>query len=134
MSKYSVAVAIALAFIVHAGTASAQNSFTETCSNYGFVYSGNNAAIHATCLTNAGTPNDTTMILTGIVNVNGVLTNLNSGVPSSFQTNCGSIEIYSEGPIVTLSAMCRVNNNQFNDTSVSLNNINNSNGVLVQGK
>ena len=55
-------------------------------------------------------------------------------VSSSFQTNCGSIEIYSEGPIVTLSAMCRVNNNQFNDTSVSLKNINNSNGVLVQGK
>ena len=134
MSRYSIAVAAALACGLFAGAAQAQSSFTETCSNYGFVYSGTAAAIHATCLTNGGAPNDTTMKLTGIVNTNGVLTNLNSQVPSSFQTNCGSIEIYSEGPIVTLTAMCQMNNNQFNETSVSLNNINNVNGVLVQGK
>jgi CVNH domain-containing protein len=134
MLKYSMAFAIALACSAYAGTAGAQSSFTETCSNYGFFYSSGYAAMRATCLTPEGRPNDTTLVLTGIVNVNGVLTNLNNGTPSTFQTNCGSIKIYNEGPYVTLSAMCRMNNNQFSETSLSLNNINNKDGTLVQGK
>ena len=79
------------------------------------------------------TPNDTTLILTGIVVVDGMLTNLNSGVPSNFQTNCGSINIYAEGPYVMLSAVCAKDNGQPNETSVQLDNISNDNGTLVQG-
>ena len=133
MLKHSVAGAAALAAWLCAGAALAQSSFTETCSNYGFVYSGINGAIHATCLKPDGTPNDTTMVLTGIVTVKGVLTNLHSSVPSNFQSNCGSIGIFADGPYVTLTATCRVDGNQFLQSSIQLDNINNNDGNLVQG-
>ncbi|MBV9991479.1 MAG: cyanovirin containing protein [Alphaproteobacteria bacterium] len=134
MLKHSVAGAAALAACLCVSGAGAQSSFTETCSNYGFAYSGNQPALEAVCLKKDGTPHATSLILTGIVVVNGVLDNLNSGVPSNFQTMCGSIDIYAEGPIVTLSAYCRMNNNQFTETSTQLNNINNNDGTLVQGR
>lgn len=133
MPRYLAAAALAAAALPCAAPARAQSSFVYSCSNYGFVYSGTSAAIHATCLTGQDQPNDTTMILTGIVNVNGVLTNLHSSVPSNFQLKCGSIEIYAEGPYVTLSALCQNNAKQGRQTSVELDNINNDNGVLVQG-
>ncbi|HWA89943.1 MAG TPA: hypothetical protein VG889_07900 [Rhizomicrobium sp.] len=132
MLRYLAAAAAAA--LLMTGGAQAQSSFTESCSNFGFVYSGNSPAIEAMCLKPDGTPNATTMILTGIMNVKGVLTNLNSGVPSSFQSMCGSIEIFSDGPIVTLSAYCNNGSGGFNETSLQLNNINNQNGVLVQGQ
>ena len=135
MLRYSAAFAVALAFSLSAAPASAQSSFTETCSNYGFVYSGNDAAIQATCLTNSQTPHATSLILKGIVVVNGVLTDLHSSsVPSNFQTFCGSIRIISDGPYVTLSAYCPAGNKQFNETSILLNDINNSDGNLVHGQ
>lgn len=133
MLKHLAAGAAALAVCAYTGTASAQSSFTETCSNFGFVYSGNNAALEAVCLTNGGTPHATTMLLTGIVVTNGVLDNLHSSVPSTFQAFCGSIDIFAEGPIVTLSAYCNNGKGQFNETSLQLDNINNSDGNLVQG-
>jgi hypothetical protein len=133
MLKYFAAFAIVLAGSLSAGSASAQSSFTETCSNYGFVYSGDVPALHATCLTTAKKPNATTMVLTGIENVKGTLTNLHSSAPSDFQLSCGSINIISDGPYVTLSAYCAAGNNQFSETSLLLNNINNVNGNLVQG-
>ena len=133
MLRYFVAAAIALACSLSAGPASAQSSFTETCSNYGFVYSGDAPALQATCLTIAKKPNATTMIITGIENVKGTLTNLHTTAPSDFQLSCGSIRITADGPYVTLSAYCAAGNNQFSETSTLLNNINNIDGKLVQG-
>ena len=130
MKKHVIVWAAGL--LLSAGSASAQSSFTESCSSFGFAYAGNNATLQAMCLKPDGTPHATSMVLTGIVNVNGVLTDLHSGMPSTFQSQCGSIAIFAEGPIVTLSAYCRTNSNQFSETSIQLNNIDNSDGNLVQ--
>jgi len=131
---FATASVLALAGFAAATPASAQSSYTETCSNVGFVYSGNNAALEGTCLTTSGTPKQTTMLLNGINNESGKLVNTHTTNPSNFQASCGSITLLYQGPIVTLSAYCRVSGNSFNQTSVTLDNINNTNGNLVQGK
>jgi hypothetical protein len=131
MLKYVTAAAAAACLFSSA--AHAQSSFQYSCSNYGFAYSGSNPVLNATCLSGNGTPTSTSLVLTGIVVVNGVLTNLNSGVPSNFQTNCGSINIYAEGPYVMLAATCATNNGQQNETSIQLDNISNNHGQLMQG-
>jgi hypothetical protein len=132
MPKCVIAAAAATGLL--SGAAHAQSSFQYSCSNYGFGYSGSSPVLNATCLSGNGTPTSTSLVLTGIVVANGVLQNLNSGVPSNFQTNCGSIDIYAEGPYVTLSATCKTNAGQLNETSVQLDNISNNNGQLVQGR
>ena len=127
-------IVVAAAALLATGAAQAQSSFQYSCSNYGFAYSGNDPVLQGTCLTSNGAPNATKLVLTGIVANNGVMTNLNSTQPSTFQKFCGSIDIYAEGPYVTLAATCKTNAGQQNETSVQLNNINNNNGVLTQGK
>lgn len=134
MLKYVGAVTLIAGFAMSANPASAQSSFTQTCSNYGFTYSGSNAALEAVCLTNKGAPHQTTVVLKGISNQNGVLAYANNGSNSSFQTSCGSIDVFADGPYVTLSATCRNNQGQYGETSLQLNNINNSDGNLVQGQ
>lgn len=108
----------------------AANTFQNTCSQIQFVYSGNDAALQAVCLHANGTPNPTKLILQGISNQNGKLTQ-GSG-RSTFQMSCGNIQILVDGPNVTLSAICRMTNGQSTSSSLSLNNIANNNGNLVQ--
>lgn len=127
MSKTSLYVACAL-MTVAAGPAFATTTFQNTCSNISFVYSGNNAAISAVCLRANGTPNPTTLVLQGISNQNGILTQ-GSGA-STFQQSCGNIQIIITGPNALLSAMCRTTSGSSNSTSLSLSNINNNNGTL----
>ena len=112
------------------GPAFATTSFQNTCSNISFVYSGNNAAISAVCLRAKGTPNQTTLVLQGISNQNGILTQ--GGGASTFQQSCGNIQILITGPNALLSALCRTTSGSSNSTSLSLNNIANNNGTLVQ--
>ncbi|MBS0245311.1 MAG: cyanovirin containing protein [Proteobacteria bacterium] len=114
-----------------AAPALADNSYQNTCSNIAFAYSGNDAALTAVCLRADGTPNATKLILQGISNQNGKLTQ-GSG-PSSFQKSCGNIQILvSNGPNTTLSALCRTTSGSSSATSLSLNGIGNNNGNLVQ--
>jgi len=114
-----------------AATALADNSYQNTCSNIAFAYSGNDAALTAVCLKADGTPNATKLILQGISNQNGKLTQ-GSGA-SSFQKSCGNIQILvGNGPNTTLSALCRTSNGGSNATSLSLNGISNNNGNLQQ--
>src|SRR5262249_37966927 len=135
MIRYLAAASVlALAGFAAATPAAAQSSYTETCSNVWFVYDGVLPAIEGMCLTPSGRPNQTKLILNGINNVGGKLVNTHTSQPSNFQASCGSITLLYQGPIVTLSAYCRVSGNSFNQTSVSLDNINNNNGILVQGK
>lgn len=108
----------------------AANSYQNTCSNIAFAYSGNNAALQAVCLRSNGTPNPTSLILQGISNQNGVLTQ-GSGA-STFQQSCGNIQIIVTGPNTLLSAICRTSAGGANATSLSLNNIGNNNGTLAQ--
>lgn len=113
---------------VASGPAFATTTFQNTCSNINFVYSGNNAAISAVCLRANGTPNPTTLVLQGISNQNGILTQ--GGGASTFQQSCGNIQIIITGPNALLSAMCRTTSGSSNSTSLSLSNINNNNGTL----
>lgn len=109
----------------------AANTYQNTCSNIGFAYSGNDAALTAVCLRADGTPNPTKLILQGISNQNGKLTQ-GSG-PSTFQKSCGNIQIITgNSPNTTLSALCRTTSGSSIATSLSLNGIANNNGTLVQ--
>ena len=109
----------------------AANTFQITCSEIHFAYSGNNATLQAVCLRANGTPNQTSLTLQGISNQNGKLVQ-GSGA-STFQQSCGNIQILLDnGPNATLSAICRTKSGSANPTSLSLNNIANDNGKLVQ--
>ena len=126
-----VALLAAAAAVLVAGPALADNTYQNTCSNIAFAYSGNDAAITAVCLRADGTPNATKLILQGISNQNGKLTQ-GSG-PSTFQKSCGNILIIiGNSPNTTLSALCRTTSGSSNATSLSLNGIANNNGNLVQ--
>jgi hypothetical protein len=127
--KIAFLAAIAAAFV--ATPALAANTYQNTCSNIGFAYSGNDAALTAVCLRSNGTPNATKLILQGISNQNGKLTQ-GTG-PSTFQKSCGNIQIITgNSPNTTLSALCRTSAGNSIATSLSLNNIANNNGTLVQ--
>ena len=130
MSKYLLAASAALVSVLAAHPAAASSVFPYTCSNIGFAYSGNNATLQAVCLQANGSPHATSLTLQGISNQNGHLTQGTGG--STFQQSCGSIMITSEGPLVTLSAYCRTSSGSSNPTSLTLNNIGNNNGNLVQ--
>jgi hypothetical protein len=129
MSKKSLVVASVLT-VLASSAALAQNSYQNTCSNIAFAYSGNDASIHAMCLRANGTPNQTQLILQGISNQNGKLTQ-GTG-PSTFQQSCGTIQVIVNGPNSLLSALCRTINGSSISTSLSLNNISNNNGNLSQ--
>jgi hypothetical protein len=91
---------------VAATPALAASSFQQTCSNIAFAYQGNDAALDAMCLRRNGTPNRTSLILTGISNNNGTL--VQGTGRSTFQESCGNILIVRESPTeVMLSAFCR---------------------------
>jgi hypothetical protein len=116
---------------IAAAPAFAASTFQITCSEIHFAYSGNNATLQAVCLRANGTPNQTSLTLQGISNQNGKLVQ-GSGA-STFQQSCGNIQILLDnGPNVTLSAICRTTAGSGNATSLSLNNIGNDNGKLVQ--
>ncbi|HSG38778.1 MAG TPA: CVNH domain-containing protein [Thermoanaerobaculia bacterium] len=127
MSKKIVCVVFVL-FALVAGTAFAQGGFQNTCSNIAFAYSGNQAALTATCLRANGTPNPSTLVLQGIGNQNGKLVQ-GSGA-STFQQSCGNIQITATASQVTLSALCRTSSGGSNATSLPLNGIKNNNGTL----
>ena len=109
----------------------AENTFQNTCSEIHFAYDGNNATLKAVCLRANGTANPTSLTLQGISNQNGKLTQ-GTGA-STFQQSCGNIQILvNNGPVVTLSALCRTTSSSSVATSLSLNNISNNNGTLAQ--
>jgi hypothetical protein len=108
----------------------AQSTFPFTCSEIHFAYQGSNATIQAVCLRANGAPNATSLVLQGISNENGMLKQ--GGGPSTFQKSCGTIQILVDGPNVTLTAQCRTTSGASNPTSISLNNISNNDGNLVQ--
>lgn len=120
-------------FLVYcfADIASAANTFQNSCSNVEFAYvNGKDAAMKAVCLQSDGRAVPSTLILQGISNQDGKLTQ-GSGA-SSFQQSCGSIQILVDGPDVTLSAICRNSRGEALETSLPLRNISNDNGRLSQ--
>lgn len=131
MMKYAFVPASVFVAFLAASPANASSSFPYTCSNTSFQWSASGqATIQSTCLMNNGSPHQTSLVLNGISNQNGKLTQ-GSGA-STFQQSCGSIQVLTNGPNVTLAAYCRTSSGSSNSTSMSLNNISNSNGTLVQ--
>jgi hypothetical protein len=109
----------------------AANTFQNTCSEIHFAYQGNNPTVQAVCLKVDGSPSPTSLVLQGISNQNGQLTQ-GTG-PSTFQKSCGNILVsVGNGSAVTLSAICRHTNGSSEPTSLPLNNIGNNNGNLFQ--
>lgn len=129
MMKSTFAAAFGL-LVVSSAPSLAASSFQYTCSNIGFAYVNNQAALQAVCLRADGTANPSTLILQGISNNNGNLVQ-GSGA-SSFQKSCGNIRINIDGANVTLVAFCRTMSGSENTTSLPLNNISNQNGTLRQ--
>lgn len=125
--KRILCVAFAL-FALVAGTAFAQSTFQNTCSNITFAYDGSQAALKATCLRADGTPNASTLVLQGIGNQNGKLVQ-GSGA-STFQKSCGNIQVTISGSQVTLSALCRTSSGSSTATNLPLNGIKNNGGNL----
>ena len=131
MKSIVLTAAFGLAALCAASPASANSTFPYTCSNTSFQWSASGqATIVSTCLQANGMPHQTSLVLMGISNQNGHLTQSSGG--STFQQSCGSIAVNTQGPVVTLSAYCRTSSGSSNSTSMSLNNIGNSNGNLVQ--
>lgn len=131
MTKYALVSVSALAALLLAAPANASSTFPSTCSNTSFQYSASGqATIQSTCLMANGMPHQTSLVLMGISNQNGKLTQ-GSG-DSTFQKSCGSIQVLANTPNVTLSAYCRASSGQSDATSLSLNNISNNNGNLQQ--
>ena len=131
MLKHAIVPAFAFAALLAASPASAASTFPNTCSNTTFTW---NAAalpvIQSYCLKANGQPNMTSMVLMGISNQNGRLVQGTGN--STFQMSCGSIQILANTPNVMLSAYCRTSAGTSEASSLSLNNIGNNNGVLVQ--
>lgn len=119
------------AFVCAAGGAyAAPSTFQQTCSNIEFAYLGSDAGVAATCLTAAGAPNQTSIIVPGISNENGTLTQ--SGGASSFQKSCGNIDIQITGTAgVFLTALCRDGNGNSQSTSIEIEGLGNNDGNLA---
>ncbi len=131
MTKYLLVAPAALAALFAASPASAASTFPNTCSNTSFQWSASGqATIASTCLQANGMPHATSLVLMGISNVNGKLTQGSGN--STFQQSCGAIQILATTPQVVLSAYCRTSSGTSEPTSMSLNNIGNNNGNLVQ--
>jgi len=130
MSKLVLGL-LTVAGLMAASPSLAASTFLNTCSNTHFAWSDSNeATIRSTCLRDDGKPHSTTLVLQGISNKNGVLTQ-GTG-PSTFQARCGSIEVKANSPSVMLSAYCRSYSGASTYSELPLNNIHNDNGNLAQ--
>ena len=80
MKKYLLTAAIAVAAAFAASPASANSTFPYTCSNTSFQWSAaGQATIASTCLQANGQPHMTSLVLMGISNQNGHLTQGEAG-------------------------------------------------------
>jgi hypothetical protein len=99
-----------------------QASFQSSCTNIAIV----GATITATCRRADGTFNQTSIVLSGIANVNGRLTQTGGNSTSTFQSSCQNVQVVGS----TLTANCRQQNGSFANSSVLIPGITNNNGVL----
>jgi CVNH domain len=98
------------------------SSFQQSCNN--IQVSG--STLSASCRRVDGSFNNTSILIRGIANNNGVLQLTGTGA-SSFQDSCNNISVAGS----TLSASCRRMDGSFNQTSILIPGIANNNGVLT---
>jgi hypothetical protein len=99
------------------------STYQDSCDNLSI--SGN--SLVAYCRTKSGDFVQSSIVLRGIDNVNGVLTATNFDRPSTYQHSCDNISISRN----VLTAFCETGNGKKNQTTISLSGIGNDNGVLV---
>ncbi|MBD2778933.1 CVNH domain-containing protein [Iningainema tapete] len=99
------------------------SSYQSSCQNIGV----SGATLTAQCRRINGTFNNTSILIRGIYNDNGVLRyTSNATAASSYQSSCRNIGVSG----ATLTAQCRRINGTFNNTSILIRGIYNDNGVL----
>jgi hypothetical protein len=116
-------LALSIPIVCAAGYARAQaSSFQQSCNNIQVAGS----TLSASCRRVDGSSNNTSILIRGLANNNGVLQFTGTG-QSSFQDSCSDISVAGS----TLSANCRKMDGSFNRTSILIPGIANNNGVLV---
>jgi hypothetical protein len=103
--------------------AQSASSYQRSCNN--IQVSG--STLSASCRRVNGSFNDTSILIKGIANNNGVLQFTGMGQESSFQNSCSHIGVAGS----TLLANCRRMDGSFNRTSILIPGIANINGVLA---
>lgn len=127
----------AMAFIVSKGrkpqstnpAISRRSTFQQTCTNVQFSIINNEPTISADCSRLNSKVKSSTLVLRGIVNMNGRLAQ-DSG-PSTFQKACKDMQISVDDTAVALSATCPKKTGQFEKSSLPINGIENINGSLT---
>jgi hypothetical protein len=120
----SLVVVPNLYFIFSANRAQAEaSSYQNSCN--GISISGN--LLSANCRDRNGQFRQSSLRLKGIENINGALTVTSSDRVSNFQLSCNSIFIRRN----VLSATCKKMNGNLEQTSITLNGIENINGALM---
>lgn len=114
-----ISIACATAWSARAQSAS---TYQMSCSNIQIAGS----TLSASCRRNNGSFDNTSILVRGIENVNGVLQSNGLVQASTFQNSCTDIGVAGS----TLSANCRRLDGSFNRTSILIPGIENSNGVL----
>lgn len=127
MLKYQLRTAILMTLVSSSALAQA-GPFQYSCSNIGFGIDDNQPALTAVCRTDDGKFKPAFLILQGISNVNGSLTQGEG--KSTFQETCGNMQVLVDGPYVSLSAICRTEKGEYGSTSLSLTGITNNDGKL----
>ncbi|MDH5179597.1 MAG: CVNH domain-containing protein [Gammaproteobacteria bacterium] len=124
-------MSIVIGLSMYASASFADSNFQNSCSNLKMAYIRGNAVLEATCLKADGSPNFSSIILVGIANNNGKLTNIGKS-PSNFQKSCGNINIeVVNTQKVNITAFCRTQSGSSQNTKISLDGISNKDGNLT---
>lgn len=99
------------------------SSYQDSCDN--IAISGN--VLSADCRKKDGQFVQSSIVLRGIENADGVLMATSSDQPSSYQDSCDDISISGN----TLSAICKTKAGMQNQTTLTLDGIQNTDGVLT---
>jgi hypothetical protein len=120
--KYVIGIAtISLCVAFSSAQADTPSSFQKSCTNI----TVSRATLQAQCRKIDGTWNSTSIEITGIENINGVL-KVTGASPSSYQKTCRDIGINGD----VLMATCQKVDGSWQGTSLEVPGIANINGVL----
>jgi CVNH domain len=107
---------------LHSPASAAPSSYQQTCNN--IVISGNR--ISASCRKINGKYRQTSLVLKGIENIDGTLQVTDATKVSNYQLSCSAIKISGD----VINANCKKKNGAPNPTSITLNGIENIDGIL----
>ena len=112
----------------------ADSTFHKTCSDLKLNADG--SGFSAVCKKRNGQPNNTSLTLKGVQNLDGKLSIVPGG-PSNYVQSCNTIRLQVPSssmqiPHPRLTAICKKKNGHPSNTQLELDNIENVDGVLTQ--